>query len=186
MGQDFKVRRRFIIAAVGLLIAADFGLAFYSWQLASAPRTPQQELDSRRLRLKVLRADIDRAQGIRDRIPAVQKECDQFEQSLLPATTGYSTVTADLGAIARKAGLQILTASFKGKEIANRNMAEVAIDATVSGPYGSVVRFVNGLQRSSNLYVLDGLALAADSQSQSPSGPLRVSLHLRTFFRTGA
>ncbi len=186
MQQDFTMRRRIILVAVGLLIAADLGLAFYSWQLASAPHTPRQELDSGRLQLKVLKADIERARGIRDRIPAVQKECDQFEQSFLPASTASSAVAADLGAIAKKAGLQIIAISFKQTDIAKRRLSEVAIDATVNGEYGSVVRFVNGLQRSNNLYVLDGLMLASETRNNGVSGAIRVSLHIRTFFRTDA
>ncbi len=186
MQQDFTMRRRIILAGMGLLIAADLGLAFYSWQLASAPHTPKQELDSGRLQLKVLKADIERARGIRDRIPAVQKECDQFEQALLPASTASSGVAADLGAIAKKAGLQIVAVTFKQTDIAKRHMSEVAIDATVNGEYGSVVRFVNGLQRSNSLYVLDGLTLASETRNNGASGAIRVSLHVRTFFRTDA
>jgi len=32
-----------------------------------------------------LKADIKRAQDIRENIPAIQKDCDLFEQSLFPA-----------------------------------------------------------------------------------------------------
>jgi hypothetical protein len=43
------------------------------------------------------------------------------------------------------------------------------------------VRFINGLERSKNFYVLDGLSLAAGS-----GGNLRLNLRLRTYFRTNA
>jgi hypothetical protein len=45
---------------------------------------------------------------------------------------------------------------------------------------------VNGLQRSQRFYVVDGLALATDAQSQAAAGPIRVGLHVRTYFREGA
>jgi Tfp pilus assembly protein PilO len=82
--------------------------------------------------------------------------------------------------------LKIDTITARQKEIANRGVAEVSIEATVTGDYSSVVRFVNGLQRSQRFYVLDGLALATDTQNQAAQGPIRVALHLRTYFRDAA
>ena len=40
--------------------------------------------------------------------------------------------------------------SFKQKEIPNRGVTEVLIEVTVAGEYSSIVKFLNGLQRSSN------------------------------------
>ncbi|MGB6886485.1 MAG: type 4a pilus biogenesis protein PilO, partial [Candidatus Acidiferrum sp.] len=109
-----------------------------------------------------------------------------FEQSLLAESTSSSVVSADLDDIAKKAGLQILTLGVKEKEVENRGMTEMGLDATVNGDYGSVVRFVNGLQRSQRFYIVDSLALAADTQSHTTAGAIRVSLHLRTYLRNAA
>ena len=185
MHSDFTIRKRTILVAVGLLMAADLGLAFYSWQLSSGPRTPQQQLNMESLRRDVFRKDINQAQDIHDQVPSVRKQCDQFEQSLPPAGTGYSSISAELAQIAKKAGLQIVSLSFKQKEVANRGIAEVSIDAAVNGEYGSVVRFINGLQRSSNLYAVDGLDLATETQTQGAMGAIRLGIHVRTYFRAG-
>ena len=186
MQRDFKFRRRAILVALGLLLAADLGLAAYSWELASSPHTPQAEFDAQSLQLKVLRGDIKSAQDIKDNMPATRKDCEKFEQSLPPVSTGYSSMTSELDEIAKKSGLQILNRAFKQKEFPNRGMVEVSIEATVSGDYGSVVRFVNGLQRSKSFYVVDGLALASDTQNQAATGAIRVGLHVRTYFRDAA
>jgi hypothetical protein len=60
-------------------------------------------------------------------------------------------------------------------------LTEVDVTATVNGDYPSVVRFINGLQRSEKFYILDDLTLA--SAAQNPAAPLRVNLHLKTYFR---
>jgi cell division inhibitor SulA len=65
-------------------------------------------------------------------------------------------------------------------------MVEVSINATVSGEYGSVVRFVNGLQRSERFYIVDALALGSDTQNQASKGSIRVELHIRTYLREAA
>lgn len=186
MQRDFTFKKRAILTALGLLLAADLGLAIYSWQLASSPHTPQAEFDAQNLQLKLIRGDIKSKQDIKDHMPATRKDCEKFEQSLPPESTGYSFVTAELDEIARKSGLQILNRGFKQKEIPDRGMVEVSIEATVSGDYGSVVRFVNGLQRSNSFYVVDGLALASDTRNEAATGAIRVGLHVRTYFRVAA
>ena len=64
-------------------------------------------------------------------------------------------------------------------------MTEVVIDATVTGEYRNVVGFLNGLQRSSNLYQVDSLTLASENANQASANGIKVALHLRTYFRTG-
>jgi len=186
MPGDFTLQKRVILTMVGLFLAADIGLAVYSWELAASPHTPQKEFDEQTIKLGVLKNDIKSAQFIKDNMPATRKDCEKFEQSLPAASTGYSSVMGELDEIAKKAGLQIVTVTERQKEIPSRGMDEVTIEATVSGGYTSVVRFVNGLQRSQRFYVVDGLALATDAQAQAANGPIRVGLHVRTYFREGA
>jgi Tfp pilus assembly protein PilO len=183
MKRDVKIQKRLVIGAIGLLVLADVALVAYSWELSSAPRTPQQELAQQNKQLEVLRADIKRGDAIRQLTPAIQRDCDRFEQSLLPVSSGYSSVSAELDSIAKKAGAQIESRDFKQKEIPNRGLEEVAMDITVNGEYTSIVKFLNGLQRSENLYAVDGLALASDSQNQGGTGPIKVSVHMKTYFR---
>lgn len=184
MKRNVTLQKRMVIGLLALLVLADVALAAYSWQLTSAPQTPQQELALQTKQLEVLRADIKRGESIRQLTPAIQRDCERFEQSLLSESDGYSSVTAELDAVAKKAGAQIESRDFKKKEIPNRSVEEVAIDITVNGEYTSVVRFLNGLQRSQNIYAVDGLALASDTQNQGANGPIKVSVHMKTYFRT--
>jgi Tfp pilus assembly protein PilO len=186
MHRDFTLQKRAILTVLGLLLAADMGLVIYSWHLSSSPHTPQREFDEQTTKLGVLKNDIKSAQYIKDHMPATRKDCEKFEQSLPAASTAYSSIEAELDEVAKKAELQIETRTQRQKEIPNRGMVEVTIDATVAGSYGSVVRFVNGLQRSERFYVVDGLALATDAQTQAAAGTVRVGLHVRTYFREGA
>jgi len=182
MRRDFTVRKRIILGGVALLVIADVALAAYSWELSSAPQAPQAEI----MQHDLLKADIQRAQKIRDNIPATQKDCDLFEQSLFPASSGYSAVRAELGSIARKSGSRLENIAFKQTDIANRGMTEVAIDATVNGDYKSVIGFLNGLQRSASLYAVDSLTLAPETANQAAANVIKVALHLKTYFRTAA
>jgi hypothetical protein len=186
MHRDFTLQKRAILIVVGLLLAADIGLAIYSWQLSSSPHTSQGVFDEQAVKLGLMNNDIKSAQYIKDHMPATRKDCEKFEQSLAGESTSSSSITAELDEVAKKSGLQVVTLTFRQKEIPNRGMTEMTIEAIVSGEYGSVVRFVNGLQRSERFYVVDGLALASDAQTQAATGAIRVGLHVRTYFREGA
>jgi Tfp pilus assembly protein PilO len=184
MSRDFTWRKRIIFVGVVLLVLADVGLAAYSWQLGSSPHAPQKQITVETKQRDILKAEIKRAQDIRDNIPATQKDCEHFERSLFPASAGYSAVRSELGQTARKSGIQIDDLSFKQREISNRGMTEVLIDATVNGNYKNVVAFLNGLQRSVNLYAVDSLTLGSDNSNQASANIIKVALHLRTYFRT--
>ena len=186
MRRDFTMRKRIILAFVILLVLADVALAAYSWQLSSAPHAPQQQLSLKTKQHNLLKADIERVQKIRDNIPATQKECDLFERSLFPASSGYSAVRSELGAMAGKSGIQLEDLAFKRTEISSRGITEVAVDATVNGNYKNMIVFLNALQRSPNLYAVDTLTLASDTSHQASTNVIKVALHLKTYFRTAA
>jgi len=186
MRRDFTLRKRIILSGVIVLVLADVALAAYTWELSSAPHAPQQQIAVETKQHDLLKADIRRAQDIRNNIPAIQKDCEHFEQSLFPASSGYSAVRSELGATARKSGVRLDALAFKPTEIASRGMTEVLIDATVDGDYKSVIGFLNGLQRSANLYAVDALTLASENSNQASSNVIKVALHLRTYFRTAA
>jgi len=187
MKGDFAPRKKAILGGLILLLLADVALAMYSWQLASAPQITPGQRERQALQLKLLQADIDRAQKIRADIPNIQKDCEQFEQSFFAASTGYSSVTSELSQIARKSGIRIDDTTFKQKEIESRKMTELVMEVVVSGDYKSVIQFLNGLQRSKNVYAVDALVLASETgNKQSPTGAIKVAVHLRTYFRTAA
>jgi len=184
MERDFKFRKRLIFAALALLIGADLALAAYNLRQSSAPRAPGPQLSAETQQLELLRADIRRAEDIKQQIPATQQDCDKFEHSLRPANSGYSAITAEFGAIAAKSALRLEDVTFKQKSVANHNLDVVDMDVAVAGDYAGVVRFLNGLQRSENVYEVDALTLAGDTQNKSGNGAVRVLLHMKTYFRT--
>ena len=186
MPRDFTTRRRAILAALTCLVAADLALASYSWQLASEPLTTEEQFSKRETELKKWEAPIARAQRIQEDMPTTQRECEKFERLLLPASTGYSSVTSELGAVAKKSGVRQEGTSFKQTPIPERGLIEVAMESTVEGDYKNVILFLNGLQRSANIYEVESLTLAPPSGNKEPSNVIKVGLHLKTYFRTAA
>jgi Tfp pilus assembly protein PilO len=182
MRHDFKLKKRAIVLLLVLLIVADGALGFYSWNLASA-QSAKQELALMTVNRDLLKKDIQRALEIRSHIPAIQKDCDAFEHSLFPESTGYSMVSAELGGLAAKAGLRLNSHAFKPQPVKGRALTELGIDTQLIGDYRGVVRFLNELQRSKNFYAVEGLSARSASQTQGVRRALQVTLHIKTYFR---
>jgi hypothetical protein len=186
MRHDFTNRRRAILGTLTLLILADVALAAYSLELASTPNASDAQLRQRSLDLKRIEAQIKRAQEIREGMPNNQKEYEKFEASFLPASSGYSSISSELGEISKKSGARLDELTFKPTAIPDRGMTEVAIDSIIAGDYKSVIQFLNGLQRSPNNFVVESLTLATEGPSQGSANMIKVGLHIKTYLRTSA
>jgi len=167
--------------ALGVLLLADIALAVFLWQGGRQDAsTMRAERDRLALQAKLLRADVERGEKIRASLPQAGKECDAFyRQSFLDAAMGYSQIESDLSAIAAQSGVKTSGLTFKQTEVKDRGVTEVAIKTTVDADYPAVIRFVNGIERSKNFYLLDSLRLGTVA-----TGEIKLDVELHTYFRT--
>ncbi len=180
---DFDLKKRIILTFLGVLFVVDGALAYYNVKMSSARETPQQVLATQTRQLKLLKADVERATAIQKNIPQVLKQFDDFESGLPAASKGYSVISQELNDFAADTHLLISDLKYQPKELKDRNLDEVEIEATVAGDYNGIVRFVNKLQRSKNVYIVDALQLETEAAGQGPANLLRINLHVRTYFR---
>jgi len=181
--RNFYLKKRIILACLGVLLLADAALAYFNLKMNTARETPQQVLASETRQLKLLKADVERATAIQKNIPEVLKKFDAFEADLPPASKGYSVISEELNGFARDTRLLVSDMRFHQKELKEHNLDQIEIEATVTGDYNGIVRFVNHLQRSKNIYIVDSLQLESDPSAQGPANLLRINLQLRTYFR---
>lgn len=184
MRVEFRLQKTVTLVVLAMLFTADVVLAFYATKWAT--HVPQSELAAQKAQAKLLRADIRRAREIQQSIPQTKADCERFEESLLSSSVGYSAVTAELTEVEKQSGSQVASLGFHSKEVPGRDMLEIELDVTINGDYKSVVRFLNGLQRSKNHYIIDSLTLASEPTARVASGPLRVALHLKSYFKNAA
>jgi hypothetical protein len=181
MNLNWQAWKKWAAGAVALILILDIALVGYLW---NASRLDSGDLTAQRQRLateaKLLQADVARGEAIRASLPQVGKDSDTFyRESFLDASSGYSDIDTDLGAIASKAGVKTSGFTFKQKPIPGRGVTEISIATSVSADYPAIIQFINGLERSKNFYLLDVLQLA----SSGPGG-IRLELSLHTYFRT--
>src|ERR1700690_3432331 len=176
--RDFQLTKRLIFIALAVLLLVDAALAYHNVKMSSSRENPQVILATQNRQLGLLKADVKRANDIRQGIPEVLKKFDQFESSLPPASKGYSLLSQEMDEAARETNLVIGGTTFHQKDVAGRNLTELEVDSTVTGDYVGIVRFLNRLQRSKNVYIVDSLGVDSQAQGPGASGGLRISMHL--------
>jgi hypothetical protein len=165
---------------LGLVLVADLALGGLNWKMAAGPRDPGDELRTLRQQRALLAADIARAKKIRAELSDVDRDGDAFfRKEIVPAQTGYSSLSENFVDLARTAGVHASNITYRSGDPDKRGVIEVEIGASVSGDYPNIVRFINGLEHSDTFYVLDSLVLGAGN-----TGGLGLNLHLRTYFRS--
>jgi len=163
------------------LLAVDVGLGVFLWRASQAgPEKMAVERDRLTLLSKQLKADVERCEEIRSSMATAGIDADSFyRQTFLDRATGYSSIETDLNSIASSAGLRASGVTFKEKEIEDRGVTEVSMTTSVEGDYASIIKFINGLERSKNFYLLNSLHLASETQ-----GGIKLDLQMRTYFRS--
>jgi len=167
--------------ALGLLLLVDVALVVFLWNGSrQGPDALRAERNRLALQAKLLKADLKRGESIRESLPQVGVDCDTFyHNSFLDEKTGYSQIESDLGSIAQKASVKTPELTFQQKAIEGRGVTEISIKTDVEADYPSLVRFINGLERSKNFYLVDDLRLAS-----ATTGGIRLEIEMHTYFRT--
>ncbi|HUL34990.1 MAG TPA: GspMb/PilO family protein [Candidatus Eisenbacteria bacterium] len=179
-------KKTMILAAVGLLFVLDGALAYYNAKLSKQDENPEQLLKLRTRDLSLMKADVERAEKIKADMPAVQKYFGQFEGTLPPPGKGYSVISQEFDEISRETRVQVEGLKFRQSDVKGRDVDKLEVQATLSGDYPGIVRFLNRLQRSKNLYIVDELGLdsvTSTGPSAASPGMVKVELHLRSYFR---
>jgi Tfp pilus assembly protein PilO len=173
--------KRWARTAIALVLVLDAALVYANWRNASTATGAQRDKAANLAKeADAYEKDVDRAEAIKRHMPEVRQNCQRFyQEEFLPAATGYSSVIADFGELAGHAGLKTSGFAFKQHVVEKRGVSEIDIGATVEGDYPSLIHFINGLERSKNLYLLYDLKLASAS-----TGSIRLQLELRTYFRS--
>jgi hypothetical protein len=173
--------KKWVTAAVSVLVVADLALVFVLWQIGrEGPQAMRARKVSLTERAKLLHADVARGQEIRASLPKAGEECDAFyNKAFFDSSTGYSQIEADLNSISKAAGVQTSGLGFKQTAVKGRGVTEVHVSTKVTADYPSLMRFISGIERSQDFYLLDGLTLHSGK-----SGLVDLDLDLHTYFRT--
>jgi type IV pilus assembly protein PilO len=164
------------IAAVALLAIANLVLLV---QLAMAWHTLRmdrpEELELRQTELQSAQLQAKPLRNLPARVADSTKGADHFYDGRVPGAD--SAILAELGALEQKANVR-LSRVQTAFEPALRDVTEVRMDASVSGDYTSVMKFINSVERDRMFFVIDGLTLTGQQ-----GGLVNLRLKVTTYLR---
>ncbi|MEO6828770.1 MAG: GspMb/PilO family protein [Acidobacteriaceae bacterium] len=168
--------RHWHYAAVALLCLLNLGLAVQlaiAWKGAeagNAARLEQHVTEYRTMQLKTTPL-----RGLDKKIEQARGDQDAFYEKRFPGS--YSEVETGLGKLAVKNNVLLNRVQYKQAK-PNEGVSEILIDASLSGDYAPVVRFINGLERDKIFFIVDGIALSGQQ-----SGIVSLRMRLTTYLR---
>jgi Tfp pilus assembly protein PilO len=177
---DLGNSRRKLKIAIGAMLAIDVIAA----GVLLSPLVGSE--DSRRLQLSQLRVELQRKtreveplRNIDKKIVLAKGQIGGFYKDRFPAKD--SDLLNELGKLASANGVRMQQARYKEEDAESSGVIPIAIEATFSGDYLQLVRFINTLERSKLFVDVDSVDLAGES-----AGPVKLNIGMHSYLRSGA
>jgi Tfp pilus assembly protein PilO len=144
----------------------------------------QQRVASLRQEKKQKEAAVKRLADIVRKVQSARSDGDTFmSSSLLGRQTVSSTLLDELDQMARKAGIKQKEVAFSLQPVEGSDaLSRAEITANYDASYPDLTHFLNLLDHSSRLLIVDSLA----ASPQPPGEVLGVTIRLNAFVREGA
>ena len=140
-------------------------------KLRQAEEVRKQWQDEARKALPV--RDIDK------KIQQARAELGDFYGSRFP--TRSSSVAIELGKVANENGVRLSNVHYVADDEATEGVRRIQMDASLSGDYLKVVKFINTLERDKTFFLVDSVTLG-----EQQAGTVTLQIHLETYVREGS
>ena len=161
-------------AGVALLLILNLVLSvrlFLSWRTlreASADQIQQQQTAYRALQL-----EMAPLRGLPQKVALSRTQAGDFYSARFPAA--YSIISSGINDLAAKNNVRLTNLAYTPTP-AIAGLAEVRMDASLSGEYAALMHFINGLERSKTFFLINGLTLTGQQ-----GGLVNLRLKLNTY-----
>jgi hypothetical protein len=171
------IRLALVVLAVANLVALYFVLRPMG---GSAEELAQQALDMHS-QIRQQQATLDRTRLLASKIESGRGEGDQFMGNyFLPRRTAYSAIMAELNDLAGQAKITSRDSAWALDPVDGSDTLDMMlITANFEGLYPDLIHFINLLDKSGRLLIIESL----NATPQQSGGRLNVMLKLDTFVR---
>lgn len=140
-----------ILAVLNLFLLTRLALAWHS-----AHADNPEAIAEQRFEYKTLELQTAPLRGLSGKVDLARTDADKFYTQRIPAN--YSSIVSEIGTLAVKNGVRLTRVQYT-KTPALEGLAEIRMDAALSGEYPGLMRFLNGLERDKTFFMIGGLTL---------------------------
>ncbi|HUB18882.1 MAG TPA: hypothetical protein VL990_09630 [Acidobacteriaceae bacterium] len=180
MNRVTKLNLHFILLAVvvaaDILIGVRFALAWRAIRSNQSPEFLQEEA-----KLGQLESQMHHLNGLPEKVEAADKDAQKFYDARI--APNWSTVLAQLGAVAAKSNVKLSRAAYPYNPAPAGGLTELHIDAGLTGQYSDLMHFINGLERDKDhvFFIIEDITLNGQQ-----GGLVNLRLRMTTYLRAGA
>jgi len=166
-----------LLALVNIYFLAQMA---FLWEKASSRNA--DAISQQRIALKTAEIAAQPLRGLDAKLALATTQADTFYKDRLPAAG--SEMLTELGVLTKRTGVRLVRVSYDPQAVlpgSTGELAEVQMDASLSGDYRPLVLFINSLERDKMFFVIKGVTLTGQK-----SGTVNLRLALSTYLRGGA
>ncbi len=157
-----------LLLILNLVLAVRLFLAWSTLRTASADQLQQRQTAYRALQL-----EMTPLRGLPQKVELSRTQADKFYTARFPGA--YSTISSTINDLATKNTVRLTNLAYTPTP-AIAGLAEVRMDASLSGEYAPMMHFINGLERSKTFFLITGLTLTGQQ-----GGLVNLRLKLNTY-----
>ena len=183
MPSNWRDPRFLVRASLGVMLFANFvALYFLFFPLGGSPEELNSQLNSLRSQILQRRAALERAKLIGTKVEKGRGDGDQFLRDyFLSSRNAYSTIVGELVEAGKKANVRLKEHSYVSEPIdGSEDLSMLSITANYEGKYPDLLRFINEIDHSKRLLIIENLQA---QPQQNSGGMLNVSIRFDTFVR---
>ncbi len=173
-----ETRKRLSIWLAALLLVDVIALVVLFSPLVGSEKERGAELQQLTVQLKQRRQEVERVGDIDKKISLATQQIDSFYRDRLPMRD--SAVSDALGKLAADSGVKLEQVKYDPKDAA-AGLRPLEVDASLSGDYPQLARFLNSLERSQLFFIVDGVDFSGQQNNV-----VRLQMKLRTFLKASA
>ena len=160
----------FLLLALAVAMAIRLGL---DWAVMDSHSS--EVLAGKQIQLRALTLQTAPLRGLDQRVEKTRKQLDDFYQKRIPPN--YSSIDARIVELQVASGVHLTRVQYT-QGAAGPGLTEISMDASISGDYPAIMRFINSLERDPMFFIIRAMALTGQ-QGGLVNLRLRVSTWLR-------
>lgn len=160
------------VAAVLLILNLVLGVRlFLAWR--TLHDAGPDELQQQQTTLRALQLEMNPLRGLPQKVTQSRSQADEFYAARFP--TAYSTISSTIDDLKTKYSVRLTNLGYTPFP-ATGGIAQVRLDASLSGEYPALMHFINALERSKTFFLISGITLTGQQ-----GGMVNLRLRLITY-----
>jgi Tfp pilus assembly protein PilO len=167
---------------IGVLLAANLVAGFFVLRpIGGSPEELQQQATEMRAQITQQKKGLEQMRSLGGKIMVGRDEGDKFmSKYFLPRRTAYATIMTDLNDVAMQAKVTTKESAYAIEPVDGSDTLDMMqITANFEGGYPDLIHFINLIDKSSRLLILESLNVAPQQNATRLNVMLKVDTYVR-------